>query len=102
MFQVVFQFPANFFANFDEIVAFEDKLIHILPSTCEHTGHDTNEMTVNFFVLTPFPQALHLTFRKYLGTNKIEKKLRIAYKTHNTDEAYINIWPKRDVRPFVL
>lgn len=102
MYQVVFQLPASFFAHFDDMIAFEDKLIRILPSTCEHTGHDVNETAVNFFVLTPFPKALHLTFRKYLGTNKVEKNLRVAYSNHPNNGIYIILWPKRDARPFNL
>ena len=104
-YQIVFQLPDNFFATFEEMVEFEAKLMACMPSTCEITGHDIGAGSINFFVYTSYPQAVFLTFRKYLGTNKVEKKLRVAYR--NADVAkfeylWISIWPKRNAKLFEL
>jgi hypothetical protein len=98
---VVFQLPENFFASIDDMHAFEQKMMNSWPKTCQHDGHDIGNGSINFFVFTAFPQAAFLAFRKYLGTNKVEKKLRVAYRLRDGVE-YTNIWPKRDVRPFAL
>ena len=88
-----------FFESLDEIITFEEKLISSLPRTCEVDGHDKGSGTVNFFVHTNTPLAAHKQFRKYLGTNKVEKNLRVSYRKKDGD-SYINLWPYRDSRSF--
>ncbi|MCR9202521.1 MAG: hypothetical protein NXI04_28095 [Planctomycetaceae bacterium] len=98
-YQVVFQFPEAFFATHDELVEFEDKLAASLPKTCDVDGYDTGSGTTNFFVHTDAPLAALKHFRTYLGTNKVEKSLRVSYRSVDGDD-YTNIWPFRDPRPF--
>lgn len=98
-YQFVLQLPESFFSSFDEIVAFEDRLIQSLPRTHIVDGHDIGAGTVNFFVYTDSPQAVFRNFRKYMGTNKVERKLRAAYRPVDGD-TFTNVWPKRDTRPF--
>lgn len=100
-YQVVLQLPESFFASFDEIIAFEQKLEESLPATHDVDGNDVGSGTVNFFVYTESPQAVLRNFRKYMGTNKVEKKLRMAVRRTDGDE-FENLWPKRDTRPFDL
>ncbi len=98
-YQVVFQFPETFFKSLDEVRAFEDKLIGSMPRTCTVDGYDIGSGTVNFFVFTDSPLAAFAQFRKYLGTNPVEKNLRVSYRETNGDQ-YTNLWPYRDSRPF--
>ena len=56
-------------------------------------------VTTNFFVYTDAPLAAFNQVRKYLGANKVEKNLRVAFREVE-GEAYINLWPYRDPRPF--
>lgn len=98
-YQLVIQFPHDFFASHDELIAFEDRLIGCMPRTCVVDGHDIGSGTVNFFVHTTAPLAAHRAFRKYLGTRKLESRLRIAYRELD-GEAFTNLWPRRDPRPF--
>jgi hypothetical protein len=100
-YQVVLQLPESFFASLDEVIAFEDKLTVSLPATHDVDGHDIGSGTVNFFVYTESPQAVLRNFRKYMGTNRVEKKLRMAFPRTDGDE-FENMWPKRDDRPFDL
>ena len=100
-YQVIFQFPESFFATIEELIAFESKMIASLPKTCDVDGYDTGSGTTNFFVYTDSPLAAFKNFRTYLGTNKVEKNLRVSYRDVDGD-AYINLWPFRDPRPFDL
>lgn len=100
-FQVIFQFPKSFFPTHEDLLAFAQKLIDSLPNTCEVDGYDTGSGTTNFFVFTNSPLAAFNQFRKYLGTNKVEKSLRVSYRDVD-GESYTNLWPFRDNRPFDL
>ena len=98
-YQVVFQFPQAFFSTLDEVVKFEDQLNASLPRTCKVDGYDVGSGTTNFFVYTDSPLAAFEHFRKFLGTNKVEKKLRVSYR-EVAEESYTNLWPYREPRPF--
>lgn len=100
-FQVIFQFPESFFTTHEDLLAFEQKLSDSLPNTCEVDGYDTGSGTTNFFFYTNSPLAAFNQFRKYLGTNKVEKSLRVSYRDVD-GETYTNLWPFRDDRPFDL
>lgn len=60
---------------------------------------DHGSGTTNYFLYSNTPNAILTNFRKYLGTNKVEKKVRIAYRSVD-HEIWTNLWPKRDIRPF--
>ncbi|MBK6695332.1 MAG: hypothetical protein IPG50_24440 [Myxococcales bacterium] len=98
-FQLVIQFPQDCFAKQDDLEAFAARLAASLPRTCDLDGYDVGSGTVNFFVYTDAPEAAHRAFRKYLGTRAVEKRLRIAYRS-TKGEAFTNLWPRRDPRPF--
>jgi hypothetical protein len=46
-FQMIFQFPESFFPTHEDLLAFEQKLLDSLPSTCEVDGYDTGSGTTN-------------------------------------------------------
>ena len=98
-FVAVFQFPDSFFKTLDDLFTFEDELIAAMPKTCNVDGHDAGSGVVNFFVYTDSPLAALKHFRNCLGTNKVEKSLRVSYRNVDGD-ASTNLWPFRDPRPF--
>jgi hypothetical protein len=105
--QVVLQLPEGFFPSFDDMVAFEDLLIRSMPRTAQVTGHDIGSGTINFFVITPYPKAALRAFRTYMGTNHVERKIRIAFRPYGVDAPveWTELWPKRPKRgqsPFAL
>ena len=100
-FQLVIQFPETFFASHDDLVAFEERLTNSLPRSCTVDGYDTGSGTTNFFVYTNAPLSAFKNFRKYLGTNRVEKSLRVSYREVD-GEQYTNLWPFRDPRPFEI
>ncbi|QDV25847.1 hypothetical protein Q31a_41750 [Aureliella helgolandensis] len=97
--QVVFQFPGTFFAKHNDLLAFKQKLADSMPKTCDVNGYDAGSGTINFFVYTDSPLAALKHFRTYLGTNMVEKHLRVSYRNVDGD-TYTNLWPFRDPRPF--
>lgn len=98
-YQVIIQLPEAFFSTHSEIVEFENNLIASMPKTCDVDGFDVGSGTTNFFVHTDSPLAALKHFRTYMGTNKVEKNLRVSYRELDGD-AYTNLWPYRDPRPF--
>lgn len=70
-----------------------------MPRTQTYDGYDTGSGTTNFIIYSNTPNAVVANFRKYIGTNKVEKKVRIAYRSVDAD-VWTNLWPKRDIRPF--
>ena len=98
-YQIVIQFPESFFADTAAILAFEEKLSSSMPRTQSYDGYDSGSGTINFFIYSNTPNAVLANFRKYLGTNKVEKKVRIAYRDVTAD-TFTNLWPKRDIRVF--
>jgi hypothetical protein len=98
-YQIVIQFPESFFVDTTAILAFEEKLSSSMPRTQSYDGYDAGSGTVNFFIYSNTPNAVLANFRKYLGTNKVEKKVRIAYRDVTAD-TFTNLWPKRDIRVF--
>lgn len=98
LYQVVIQFPATFFPDQTSIEAFGERIAECMPRTHEYDGFDHGSGTTNYFLYSNTPNAILTNFRKYLGTNKVEKKVRIAYRSIDHD-IWTNLWPKRDIRP---
>jgi hypothetical protein len=98
---LIIQFPQSYFTSHDDLVAFEDRLIATMPRTCAVDGHDIGSGTTNFFIFTDAPLAAHKRFRKYFHTRAMERNLRVAYREVD-GEAYMNLWPFRDPRPFAI
>jgi hypothetical protein len=98
---LVIQFHESYFTTPKDVVTFEQRLRECMPRTCEVDGCDAGGGTANFFVLTEAPLAAHKTFRKFLGTNAVERKVRVAYRDALGSQ-FTNLWPFRDDRPFAL
>ena len=77
-YQIVLPFPENFFADTPAILAFAEKLSSSMPRTQTYDGYETGSGTTNFIIYSNTPNAVLANFRKYIGTNKVEKKVRIA------------------------
>ncbi len=99
---LVFQLPEDFFSTFDHVVAFEDTLNAAMARGSYVDGHDIGAGTVCFFVITTHPEAAFGRFRRYLGTNRVERKLRAAYRGYGAESDFVVLWPRRDTRPFEL
>lgn len=88
------QLPEDFFERIDALQQFEDRLIAAMPRTARVDGHDVGGGTINFFVYTAFPDA---AFREHLGTNAVERRLRVAHRPIDGD-GWTELWPRRPRR----
>ncbi len=100
-FLLVIQFHETYFADQAARLAFEERLRTCMPGTCAVLEHESGGGTTNFFIRTKAPMAAHKTFRKYLGTNAVTRKVRLSYRAE-PDGEFMNLWPFRDARPFAL
>jgi hypothetical protein len=62
--QLVIQFRADAFRDFDALVSFEDRLIDVLGDRHEVDGHDVGSGEVNFFVFTDDAKAAFSVIRE--------------------------------------
>lgn len=97
-YQLVVQLAGDYFKTFDDMVAFEDRLIAYLPKTHEVDGHDAGAGTFNFFIETDFRLAAFKVIKR-ISTRATERRMRIAYRTRR-GTTFTNLWPRRDPRPF--
>lgn len=96
--QLVVQLAGDYFETFDEMVAFEDRLIAYLPKSHEVDGHDSGAGTFNFFIETDFPLAAYKIILR-ISTRATQRRMRIAYRSMRGSK-FTNLWPRRDPRPF--
>jgi hypothetical protein len=99
--QLVVQFPADAFVDFDAMVSFEDSLYEILGDRHEVDGHDIGSGEVNFFVFTDDPRAAFAEIQEGLGDRLSHPLARAATRLTNGDE-YELLWPVGDTRTFTI
>ena len=98
-YQLVLQFPDEYFETLADLEALEQRVCAILPRTATYDGFDRGSGTTNLFIYTAYPEALYKAFRARIATRAMERKLRIAYREAD-GETFTNLWPRRDPRPF--
>jgi len=91
-FQLVLQFPANSVADYDEMVALEDKLIENLGVSANVDGHDCGSGEMNIFVHTNEPEKIFERIRPVLAKQKLLENLVAAYR-EMTGKDYTVVWP---------
>ena len=98
--QLVIQFPDSAFADFDDLVDYEDALIETLADDHEVDGHDIGSGEVNFFVFTAEPStAFDLIRDARDGALLSHPAVRAAARTVD-GETFEPLWPPSDNRPF--
>lgn len=97
--QLVVQFPAVAFPDFDALVHFEDMLIDALSDRHNVDGHDFGSGEVNFFVFTDNPIAAVTEIRDGTGSWLVRPDARAAARLVDGED-YELLWPKGDTKPF--
>ena len=97
--QLILQFRADSLADFDELVALEDRLISDLGSSADVDGHDFGSGEANIFIFTSEPE---MTFYRVYGRLQQDGRLQSVIAAHRPvdDSNYTVIWPKDSKRPF--
>ena len=92
-FQVVLQWPAHSFNDYEEMVAVEDLLIAKLSEQSEVDGHDFGTGETNIFVQTDDPRRAFEEIRTILSEHKLWPDAVIAYRQMEGTE-YSVLWPQ--------
>ena len=90
-FQLVLQFKGDSLAEYDAMLALEEKLIDQLGDSAEVDGHDIGAGETNIFVLTPEPET---TFHrvKALLDSRLLAAVTAAYRPVD-GENFTVLWP---------
>ena len=100
-YQLVIQFPAESLADFDEMVALEDRLIADLGTSAKVDGHDFGSGTANIFIFTTEPEMTFWRVRQRLQQEGRLESVTAAHRPVNGND-YTVIWPKDSKRPFSI
>jgi hypothetical protein len=100
-YQLVLQFRGDSLADFDQMVALEDRLIESLGDSADVDGHDCGSGETNIFIFTSDPAA---TFRRVRPTLKQEGRLdavTAAYRKVDGED-YTVLWPEGTTQEFTI
>ena len=98
-YQLVLQFRGDSLADYDQMIALEDRLIEDLGHAAKVDGHDCGSGETNIFIFTTDPAA---TFWRVRQTLKQEGRLdavTVAYREVE-GERYTVLWPEGSPQEF--
>jgi hypothetical protein len=98
-YQLVLQFRGDTLADYDAMVALEDRLIKDLGHSAKVDGHDCGSGETNIFIFTSDPAA---TFWKVRHTLQQEGRLQAVTAAYREvqGEHYTVLWPEDQKREF--
>ena len=98
-YQLVLQFRCDTLADYDQMIALEDRLIEDLGHSAEVDGHDCGSGETNIFILTSDPAA---TFWRIRQTLKQEGRLEAVTAAYREIEGehYTVLWPECSAQEF--
>jgi hypothetical protein len=91
-YQLVLQFTADTIAEFDQLVALEQRLIDALEYGAIIDGHDFGQSEFNIFILTDKPAMVFDNAHRIIRDQKLQQGMRAAYRKP-TAETYMILWP---------
>jgi hypothetical protein len=100
-YQLVLQFRGDSLADYDQIVALENKLIEDLDQTANVDGHDCGADETNIFIFTSDPGATFWRIRQRLRQEGQLESVRAAYRPVD-GERFTMIWPEGSTQAFAL
>jgi hypothetical protein len=100
-YQLVIEFPAESLADFDEMVALEDRLIADLGTSAKVDGHDFGSGTANIFIFTTEPEMTFWRVRQRLQQEGRLQSVTAAHRPVDGND-YTVIWPKDSKTPFSI
>ncbi len=98
-YQLVLQFRGDSLADYDQMIAVEDRLIEALGDSAAVDGHDVGIGEANIFILTTDPAA---TFRKAQPVLRSMRQLEgvsAAFRDAMGDKLTV-IWPEGATQEF--
>ena len=98
-YQLVLQFRGDTLADYDAMIALEDRLIEDLGRSADVDGHDCGSGEVNIFIHTNNPAA---TFQRVAQTLREIDRLSDVTAAYRdlTGEDYTVLWPEGSQKEF--
>ncbi len=98
-YQLVLQFRGDTLADYDQMIALENRLTDDLGDSADVDGHDCGSGETNIFIFTSDPAA---TFRRVRQTLEHEGRLGVVTGAYReiTGERYTVLWPEDSVQEF--
>jgi hypothetical protein len=100
-YQLGLQFRGDSFADYDQMVSVEDKLIETLGHSAKIDGHDCGSDESNIFILTSDPKAAFGVVRQVLQQQERLGALTAAFRSVNGEKCTI-LWPEDSTREFTI
>ena len=92
-YQLVLQFRGDSLADFDALVALENRLIEDLGGSAKVDGHDFGSGEMNIFILTSDPTATYSRVQRTLQSAGLLQPATAAYR-EVAGERYTVLWPE--------
>jgi hypothetical protein len=100
-YQLVLQFRGNSLADFDQMVALEDRLIENLGDSADVDGHDCGSGETNIFIFTPNPASTFWRVRQTLSEVGWLDAVTAAYREVDGED-YTVLWPEGTTQEFTV
>ena len=100
-YQLVIQLRGDSLADFDALVALEDRLIADLGHSANVDGHDFGSGTGNIFIFTNDPALTFWRIRQILQQDGLLHSVTAAHREADGN-IFTVIWPKDSALPFSI
>ncbi len=98
-YQLVLQFRGDSLADYDQMIALEDRLIEDLGRSAKVDGHDCGSGETNIFIFTTGPAATFWRVRQRLKQENRLEAVTAAYRQVD-GEQYTVLWPEGSTEEF--
>ena len=100
-YQLVLQFRGDSLADYDQMIAVEDRLIEALGDSADVDGHDAGSGETNIFIFTSDPVA---TFRQAQPVlQSMDQLTGVTAAFRDVDgEQFTVIWPEGSTQEFTV
>ncbi|WP_040547303.1 hypothetical protein [Pedosphaera parvula] len=98
-YQLVLQFRGDSLADYDTMIALEEKLIEDLGDSADVDGHDCGSSETNIFIFTSDPTATFGRVRQTLLREGKLESVKAAYRLVDGNH-YTVLWPEGSKEEF--
>jgi hypothetical protein len=98
-YQLVLQFSGDTLADYDPMVALEDRLIEDLGQSATVDGHDCGSSETNIFIFTSAPSVTFERIRRTLQREGRLQSVTAAYRPVG-GEQFAVLWPENSQKEF--
>jgi hypothetical protein len=100
-YQLVRQFRGDSLADYDQMIALEDRLTEELGHSAKLDGHDCGSGEANIFIHTSDPAATFWLVRQVLMHERWLDAATVAYREVD-GEQYTVLWPEGATQEFAI